>query len=130
MIYVDTSVVLAYLLGEEEGPGEGFWSQSLVGSRLLQVESWNRLHARSIADSHGALLEGLLSEIAMIELNKDVIARASEPFPAPVRTLDALHLASAEVLRSHGVTVSIATYDLQMKRCAEALGLRIAALDV
>lgn len=129
MIYVDTSVALAYLLGEEAGPGTDFWDQTLVSSRLLEVESWNRIHASSLAASHGPILEGLLGEFAWIELDRNVLARAGEAFPAPTRTLDALHLASALVLHERGLKLEIATFDEQMARCAKALGLKIYSLS-
>jgi len=38
-----------------------------------------------------------------------VLARAPEPWPMSVRTLDALHLASITLLASHDIDVSVAT---------------------
>ena len=46
----------------------------------------------------------------------NVLARALEPFPAPVRTLDALHLASIEFLRGRGQKVELASYDDRLRR--------------
>jgi uncharacterized protein len=57
-----------------------------------------------------------------------VLARAVEPFPAPVRTLDALHLASAEFLRGLGQVISLASYDDRMVRAAEAPSIPLFAL--
>jgi hypothetical protein len=37
------------------------------------------------------------------------LARAQEPFPVAVRTLDALHLATMEFLRNQGESVTLAT---------------------
>jgi hypothetical protein len=53
MIYVDTSVALAELLAEDRRPGDHFWNQTLVSSRLLEYEVWIRVHARKLARSHG-----------------------------------------------------------------------------
>ena len=39
-----------------------------------------------------------------------VLARALDPWPAPLRTFDALHLASVEFLRAHGQDVKLASY--------------------
>jgi len=44
------------------------------------------------------------------------------PFPASVRTLDALHLASLAFLRGRGREVELATYDGGMAEAAEAMG--------
>lgn len=41
MIYVDTSVALAELLAEDRRPGEHFWNETLVSSRLLEYELWS-----------------------------------------------------------------------------------------
>jgi hypothetical protein len=56
----------------------------------------------------------------------NVLARALEPFPAPVRTLDALHLASIEFLRGRGQTIELASYDDRLTVAARALGITIA----
>jgi predicted nucleic acid-binding protein len=126
MIYLDTSVVLAQLLAEDRSPPEVFWRQPLVASRLLAYETWARLHAMGLAESHGDDAGQLLHRVAFIELVSPVLERALEPFPIPVRTLDALHLASVAFLRNLGSDVSLATYDTRMRRAAEALGLPLA----
>ena len=59
MIYVDTSVALAELLAEDRRPGESFWNQTLVSSRLLEYEVWTRVHARKLARSHGEAARAL-----------------------------------------------------------------------
>ena len=50
-------------------------------------------------------------------------ARAREPFPTPVRTLDAMHLASADFLRHRGQDVTLATYDDRLAAAARRIGL-------
>lgn len=60
-------------------------------------------------------------------MTPQVLARALEPFPAPIRTLDALHLASADLLRSQKQTVEIATYDERMGVAARRMGFVISA---
>ncbi len=57
-----------------------------------------------------------------------VLQRALEPFRAPVRTLDALHLASIEFLRAQGQAVSLASYDDRMITAARALQIPLFAL--
>ena len=99
MIYLDSSVALAYLLAEDRSPPESIWSETLVSSRLLEYEVWNRVNARRLGPSHGEAARTLIGHVALIELAPPVLARALEPFPISVRTLDALHLASIEFLR-------------------------------
>ena len=100
MIYLDSSVALAHLLVEDRAPPETIWQAPLISSRLLEYEVWNRVHARGLGRSHGQEARALIGRLALIELDPPVLARAVEPFPVPVRTLDALHLASIEFLRS------------------------------
>lgn len=123
MIYVDTSVVLAQLLSEDRVPKPDLWSEDLVASRLLQYELWNRLHARGLGESHGEEARNLVGRLALLELTPIVLERALEPFPKPVRTLDALHLASIDFLIGRDQEVALASYDGRMVEGAEALGI-------
>ena len=127
MIYLDTSVALAHLLGEGRHPPDSLWDEPLVASRLLEVELWTRLHARRLAESHGADARALLGRLAMLELSAPVLARAREPFPLPVRTLDALHLASLDFLRAQGVTAELASYDQRMVQAARKMKIPLWA---
>jgi hypothetical protein len=70
-------------------------------------------------------VRALLGRIALLELAPPILARALDPFPAPVRTLDALHLASLEFLRARGQPVELASYDDRMVLVARALGIPV-----
>jgi len=56
------------------------------------------------------------------------LARALEPFPKPVRTLDALHLASMDFIQKQGQSITLASYDDQQISAARALRFSIYAL--
>jgi predicted nucleic acid-binding protein len=128
VIYLDTSVALAHLLAEDRRPPDSLWRQPLVASRLLEYELWTRLNARGLGASHGELARRLLERLAILEMLPNVLARALEPFPAPVCTLDALHLASIEFLRGRGQAIELASYDERLIAAARALSIPIAAL--
>lgn len=66
--------------------------------------------------------------VAMLELTPPVLSRALDAFPIPVRTLDALHLASCEFLRSRGQRIELASYDGRMVDAARAIGLPLVDL--
>ena len=123
MIYVDTSVALAWLLAEDRHPTPEFWSQTLVSSRLLEYEVWTRINALGLAATHGDAVRTISGRIAFVELIGDVLGRAQLAFPAPLRTLDALHLATADFLREQGQQVRFASYDVRLRAGAAALGL-------
>ena len=123
MIYLDTSVALAHVFTEDRAPSDALWEETLVSSRLLEYEMWTRIHARGLGNSHGNEVRALIGRVGLIELAPPVLARALEPFPVPVRTLDALHLASIEFLRSRRQTPSLASYDERLVAAARALGI-------
>lgn len=128
MIYLDTSVALAQLLAEDRSPPEALWQEPLIASRFLEYELWNRINARGLGCSHGEEARALIGRVALIEMAPPVLARALEPFPIPLRTLDALHVASLEFLRVHGLTIELASYDMPMLTAARALRIPLFAL--
>ena len=121
MIYLDTSVALAHLLAEDRAPPERLWQEPLISSRLIEYEIWTRIQALKLTRSHADEVRALLSRLALIELAPPVLMRALEPFPKPVRTLDALHLASMDFLRQQGQSVMLASYDDRLMNGARAL---------
>lgn len=127
MIYLDTSVLLAQLLAEDRFPAPGLWEETLVSSRLLEYEVWTRLNALGLAGDLGEDARTLIARVALLELVPQVFARALEPFPAAVRTLDALHLASLHFLGEQGQRVTLATYDERLAAAAAALGVSVMA---
>jgi predicted nucleic acid-binding protein len=128
VIYLDTSVALAHLLAEDRHPPDELWRAPLIASRLLEYELWNRLNARGLTKTHDEAARDLLGRVAMIELARPVLVRALEPFPAPVRTLDALHLASIEFLRTQGQKIELATYDDRLTAAAKKMKIPLSTL--
>jgi uncharacterized protein len=128
LIYLDTSVALAHLLVEDISPPEKLWQEALISSRILEYEIWTRIHARKLERSHGDEVRALLGRVALMELSPPVLTRALEPFPKPVRTLDALHLASIDFLHRQGQNVSLASYDDRLITAARALRFSVYPL--
>jgi hypothetical protein len=123
MIYLDSSVALAYLLAEDRFPSDELWNEQLVSSRLLECEIWNRINAHRLQRSHGEAVRNLIGRVAMIEMVGPVLARAMQPFPIAVRTLDAIHLAALEFIRTQKQDVQLASYDDRMVAAARLLGI-------
>jgi len=128
LIYLDTSVALAHLLAEDQSPPDKLWQETLISSRLLEYEVWTRIHVHNLTRSHSDEVRSLLSRIAFIELSSPVLTRALEPFPKPVRTLDALHLASMDFLQRQGQAITLASYDSRLTAAARALRFPIYKL--
>ena len=121
-------MALAQLLAEDRQPPSKLWEEQLVSSRLLEYELWVRLQARSLAASHGDPARLLVARIALLELAQPILGRALSPFPVSVRTLDAIHLASATYPQERGQLSAFATYDLRMQEAAVAMGMELFAL--
>lgn len=128
MIYLDTSVVMAQLFDEAKAPPASLWQQTLISSRLLVYELWNRIHARRLSQSHQAEARALIGAVNFVEMTAPVLARALQPFPVSVVTLDALHLATMDYLRGRGEHVELASYDERLLVAARSLGFASAAL--
>ncbi len=123
MIYVDTPVVLAQ---DRTPPGSLWRSAGLVSSRLLECEVRNRVNASGLQERHADAVRSLLGRLSFLELAPPVLARALEPFPVPVRTLDGLHLASLWFLQRLGQRPALATDDLHLADAAIASGFPLA----
>ena len=128
MIYVDSSVILAELLMEDRRPPSTFWDEVLVSSRLLEYEVWNRVHARGLSVARRDDTQRILAQIDLHELEAEYLERALHPFPIAVRTMDSLHLATADYLSRYDRDVRLASYDHRLLAAAQALGIETAPL--
>src|SRR5262245_23202755 len=106
MKYVDTSAVLRVLFSEP-GPTVPLAAGGrVVSSELLEVEAFRAIDRErlmgNLSDEQTAVKrKELVDLIAMLDLapiDSAVIARAKSSFAVNVRALDAIHVATAEVL--------------------------------
>ena len=132
--YLDSSVLLRLILGQRDKLKE--WRRVEVGvaSALVEVECLRTLdrlrHRVEITDD--ALVErreavyALLAEAEVVEPTHAILRRASQPFPTPLGTLDAIHLATAlmwsELTQSE---IVMTTHDVALATAARASGLRV-----
>ncbi len=128
LTYIDSSVALAHLFAEPRQPRPDVWDRALASSRLLEYEILTRIHVRRPDLAGSASLRTLLAGTALIELSEPVLARALKPWPVPLRTLDALHLATMAYLRRQDEPVELASYDNRMIAAARALGFAVVPL--
>jgi predicted nucleic acid-binding protein len=129
LIYLDTSVLLAQILAEDEKPPSWLWEEPRVSSRLLAYETWTRLNAHELRETHGEAARILIGQTALVEVSPSILERALEPFPAPIRTLDAMHLASIVFLKENGQRIELATYDRRMRAVATEMDIRLVQLN-
>lgn len=120
IVYLDSSVGLRAILDVPERLRVQAWldaaGKDLVSSRLLRTEviRFFRRDRRPASDA-----EPLLSRVGMFDITRET-HMVAESIERHVRTLDALHLATALLI---GETVTVATHDASMRLVAEHLGL-------
>jgi len=123
LIYLDSSVALRTILDVPERRRVQSWMQeagtAFVSSRLLRTEVIRvlRRDGRPLGDGRP-----LLDRVGLIDITRRVHTIA-ESIERHVRTLDALHLATALLIIDEAVTV--ATHDHAMRAVAEHLGLLV-----
>ena len=131
IVYLDASVVLRILLRQPKrlaawGRWEAAYSSELLGIESRRVIDRLRVQAalndHELADVHHDLTR-IERAIGAIPLTRPVLHRAALPMPTAVKTLDAIHLASALLLRERRIaSLTFATHEPQQLRAARALG--------
>ncbi|UNX55650.1 type II toxin-antitoxin system VapC family toxin [Georgenia sp. TF02-10] len=122
LVYLDSSVALRTILDVPERERLQSWMQAagttFVSSRLLRTEVIRvlRRDGRPLVDA-----TPLLDRVGLLEIGRETHTIA-ESIERHVRTLDALHLATALLI---GEPVTVATHDSTMKDVAEHLGLLV-----
>jgi predicted nucleic acid-binding protein len=136
-IYAESSAVLAWLLGEEAGRPvrEVLRHAELVMASDLTLVECDRVLIRAItlgeieeasAADRRAHLNAAAAHWHLWRVSSDIVDRARHPFPAePVRTLDAIHLASALAVRSVVPGVELLSLDDSIRRAGLHLGFRL-----
>jgi predicted nucleic acid-binding protein len=136
-IYAESSAVLAWLLGEEVGRRvrEVLRRAVLVTASDLTLIECDRVLVRAVtlgeideatAADRRAHLNAAAAHWHLWRLSWDIVERARHPFPAePVRTLDAIHLASALAVHSTVPNVELLSLDDRIRRAGEQLGFRL-----
>jgi predicted nucleic acid-binding protein len=132
--YVDSSVLLRVVLGQPDMLLEWGGIDRGVTSALTRVECLRTLDRRRIQARFGeslyaerrGLLLAYLERLDRVTLSASVLSRASDPFPTPLGTLDALHLATALAWqRSRDPDLVMATHHRQLATAAQAVGFEV-----
>ncbi len=136
-VYAESSAVLAWLLLDTDAD-EVRWAldsaepvtasdltliecdrvlrRSAAGGRVSQTDLTDRMAAVNLASAGWILLH----------MTSEVVQRARGAFPEePIRSLDAIHLASALVLRARLPDLVMLSLDDRVRKCARALGFEL-----
>jgi predicted nucleic acid-binding protein len=132
--YLDTSALLRLVLREPGALEELRSCEALVASELIAVESLrtiDRLRLQGALSTEDAasrreLATEWLEAVDLVVLQRPILARASDPFPTPLGTLDAVHLATALVWQDRmGKRLVMATHDRDLALAARSFGLEV-----
>lgn len=124
--YLDSSAIVKLAVAEpESGPLRRYLRRRkpYVSSALARAEVARALlPLGSAAQGRG---EAVLARIGLIRVSDTVLRAAGRLLPEDIRTLDAIHLATAQQLGDD--LARIVTYDTRMKAVADGLGLDVTA---
>jgi len=131
LIYLDSNALIKLIREEEETAQLITWlggqpDGEFVSSSLVEVEV-----PRALWRSQPEALSGVasrLSQIARVEIDAPIRATAAAYVDPHLRSLDAIHLATAENLVASGKRISaFVTYDKRLAAAAADAGLTVAA---
>ncbi len=136
-LYAESSAVLAWLLGETEGEHVRsllMGADAVFTSRLTLVETERVLiRAQLVEDLREAdiidrrrVFTRATRRWNLLQLHEEILDRARRPFPGePIRTLDALHLASALVARGAVPELAVLSLDRSIRTSSVDLGFEV-----
>ena len=136
--YLDSSVLLRKVLGQPGSLKEWATIRTGVASALAETEclrTLDRLRLRAgLSDTELArrreAVFRLLESIELVEVTAPVLARAAQPLPTELGTLDAIHLATALVWREHARgDLVMATHHSALATAARACGLSVVGVS-
>lgn len=132
MIYLDTSAAVKLIHPEEHSASLVVWLRErpaapLVASALIEVELTRSL--RRLDGEFALPIAALLRGLHIITLAPEVLLRASQYENRFLRSLDALHLASAQLVSEQAglPLTACVTYDHQLAVVASRHGLPVVA---
>ncbi len=135
-LYAESSAVLAWLFGESEGEeirgllagAENVFTSVLTlvetDRTLIRAQVVERLSDGEVADRR-RLLTRASRHWHLLHLHEEILDRARRPFPGePIRTLDALHLASALAARATVSELAVLSLDSRIRSVSVDLGFQ------
>jgi uncharacterized protein len=140
-VYAESSAVLAWLLEQAQGEtvAETLMQATLIVASDLTLIECDRVIVRAVvlnelreseAVTRQARLNAVSARWTLFGLDDEIVERARRPFPGePVRTLDAIHLASALVARKAVPDIAMLSLDHRVRETAGRLGLPLLPDD-
>ena len=128
LIYLDASALVKLVVVEpESGALFAFLGPrpERLSSALLLTEVPQALRRVHFAGAVRRRAQRLLARLALVDVDRRILAAAAALEPAELRTLDAIHLATALAVRED--LAGLVTYDRRLAAAAERLDLEVFA---
>jgi hypothetical protein len=131
VIYLDSCAIIKLVVPEQESSALIDWlgaqpDKAVVTSKLAEVEVARAL--RRNAPRKLGLVSGTLTKLDRFEINDPVRATAAAYIDPLLRSLDAIHLATAENLVASGKRITaFVTYDKRLASAAAEAGHTVVA---
>jgi uncharacterized protein len=135
--YIDSSVLLRVVLRQPNALKQWSAIELGIGSALVEVECLRTLDrlrlTEGLSDGEIAVRREavfrLVEAMEIVELTRPVLARAAQPLPTALGTLDAIHLATALLWKERtDADLVMATHDGTLATAAKASGLRVMGI--
>jgi predicted nucleic acid-binding protein len=135
--YVDSSVILRIVVGQPNALRDWRKIETGVVSAIAEVEclrTLDRLRLRAGLDDEAIserreAVYRMLAELHVVDPTRPVLSRAAQPLPTSLRTLAAIHLATALLWREHSAEdLVMATHDAELGLAARAVGFRVVGI--
>jgi predicted nucleic acid-binding protein len=131
VIYLDSAAIVKLIRPEKETEALHAWlaaehDKTLVASSLVATEVPRAL--RRADPGRLAAVPTILAKLNRVPIDDTVLATAAAYADPMLRTLDAIHLASAQTLALEGISITaLVTYDKRLLAAAAEVGLPTAA---
>ncbi|MGH2660697.1 MAG: type II toxin-antitoxin system VapC family toxin [Actinomycetota bacterium] len=126
MLYLDSSAIVKLVVPEPETSAlvETLRSDpEMVSSVVARVEVLRAVRRAGARRAVADRAESILRRMALVRLEEGIVATASKLRPLELRTLDAIHLATALFLVPQ--LSGLITYDARLASAARAAGLTV-----
>ena len=128
LVYLDASALVKLVVAEPESAALAqhlrAWPQR-VSSALSLTELPRALRRAGFGAAARRRARDVLARVSLVDVDRRILTAAAALEPTVLRSLDAIHLATALTVRAD--LAAVVTYDRRLRAAAEMVQLEVAA---